>query len=76
MLLYDIIALGMSSLSEIRSLGSALRSVRFTLVEPPARILRNAFAETSIRRGDDTVGNPHRTQISQIKLFELFLLYS
>ena len=25
-------------------------------------------------RGDDTVGNPHRTQISQFELFELILL--
>ena len=27
----------------------------------------------SLGRGDDTVGNPHRAQISQFELFELFL---
>ena len=27
-----------------------------------------------VRRGDDTVGNPHRAQISQFELFELILL--
>ena len=27
-----------------------------------------------VRRGDDTVRNPHRAQISQFELFELFLL--
>ena len=26
-------------------------------------------------RGDDTVGNPHRAQISQFELFELFIFY-
>ena len=27
------------------------------------------------RKGDDTVGNPHRAQISQFELFELILLF-
>ena len=29
---------------------------------------------TTLGRGDDTVGNPHRTQMSQFELFELTLL--
>ena len=28
-----------------------------------------------LRRGDDTVGNPHRVQIHQFELFELILLF-
>ena len=28
----------------------------------------------SFGRGDDTIGNPHRAQMSQFELFELFLL--
>ena len=30
--------------------------------------------EAEIRRGDDTVGNPHRAQISQFELFEFVLV--
>ena len=33
---------------------------------PPQRLI--------LRRGDDTVGNPHRAQIDEFKLFELILL--
>ena len=32
------------------------------------------FLDVGSERGDDTVGNPHRTQISQFELFELILL--
>ena len=32
------------------------------------------FLKQSVGRGDDTVGNPHRTQIYQIELFKLILL--
>ena len=28
---------------------------------------------SELGRGDDTVGNPHRAQISHIELFELFV---
>ena len=28
----------------------------------------------NIRKGDDTVGNPHRAQVPQFELFELILL--
>ena len=31
-------------------------------------------SKPAIGRGDDTVGNPHRAQISQFELFELILL--
>ena len=31
-----------------------------------------AAASQPFRRGDDTVGNPHRAQISQFELFEVF----
>ena len=38
----------------------------------------SAYPTTSVRaefgRGDDTVGNPHRTQICKFELFELVLL--
>ena len=41
----------------------------------PAPGIESAIlAKTAVRRGDDTVGNPHRAQISQIELFELILL--
>ena len=32
------------------------------------------FRPVKFGRGDDTVGNPHRAQISQFELFELTLL--
>ena len=32
------------------------------------------FARPDFGRGDDTVGDPHRAQISQFELFELFEL--
>ena len=32
------------------------------------------FRPVKFGRGDDTVGNPHRAQISQFELFELILL--
>ena len=38
----------------------------------PRRISPNTLAH--LGRGDDTVGNPHRTQIVQFELFELILL--
>ena len=34
----------------------------------------NMIDMTAIGRGDDTVGNPHRTQFVQYMLFELLLL--
>ena len=41
-------------------------------LEPEAWILESRCA--LIGRGDDTVGNPHRAQMSQFELFELILL--
>ena len=33
-----------------------------------------SYVIETLGRGDDTVGNPHRAQISQFELFELILL--
>ena len=38
----------------------------------PSRSL--ARARTNVGRGGDTIGSPHRAQISQFELFELILL--
>ena len=35
---------------------------------------KRVVTSTSLGRGNDTVGNPHRAQISQLELFELILL--
>ena len=36
---------------------------------------RTALCSCYTRKRDDTVGNPHRTQISQFEFFELILLF-
>ena len=44
----------------------------------PCRVRRDAFrrdaCSAAVGRGENTVGNPHRAQISQFELFELILL--
>ena len=44
------------------------------LTAPPCITFSSHNRFTSFGRGDDTIGNPHRAQISQFELFELILL--
>ena len=40
----------------------------------PPSTRTTSWATSAFGRGDDSVGNPHRAQISQFELFELILL--
>ena len=45
-----------------------------TGLRAPKRRQRNGRQRDEFRRGDDTVGNPYRAQIAQLKLFEFIPL--
>ena len=49
-------------------------SVKNTFLRIRTPLGRLASKTPNLGRGDDTVGNPHRAQISQFELFELILL--
>ena len=42
--------------------------------QPPCAACRDEWPVSHLGRGDDTIGSPHRTQISQFECFELILV--